>query len=157
MPRDRSPPFFAYFHLGGAYVLEMDVRDVVSTQVGSLGRLDFTPGQYFYVGSAYGPGGIAARVARHLKRGRRHHHWHIDYLITLTAVQRVWVIPKGNECGIVSTLLRDTKASTPFAGFGSSDCTKCSAHLLTCTTHLTLDDLLAGDVSRFNTAAWASL
>ncbi|MDJ0740631.1 MAG: DUF123 domain-containing protein [Gammaproteobacteria bacterium] len=50
-------------------------------QVGRWGRLDTRPGWYLYVGSAFGPGGVRARVAR---------HWHVDYLRAVTTLDEVW-------------------------------------------------------------------
>ena len=131
---------------GGAYVLELKVRETLSLQVGRLGQLDFEPGRYLYVGSAYGPGGMAARVARHLRSKGRRLHWHIDYMSAVIGVERVWVVPEGDECEIVSTLLTDQRTTTPFAGFGSSDCSRCSAHLLTSTSHQPLEKLLSSEV-----------
>jgi Uri superfamily endonuclease len=131
---------------GGAYILELNVEDRLSLQVGKLGQVDFEPGRYLYVGSAYGPGGIAARVTRHLKRKGRRLHWHIDYLSAVIGVQRAWCLPGGDECEIVSTLLTDQRTTTPFAGFGSSDCSRCSAHLLTSTSHQPLEKLLSSEV-----------
>ena len=132
--------------------MELYVRDEVSLRVGRLGQFDFEPGRYLYVGSAYGPGGIAARVTRHLKPKRRL-HWHIDYLSAVSGVDRVWGLPGGDECKIVSVLLTDLKTTTPFAGFGSSDCSLCSAHLLLSTPHLALDQLLCNPVDMPNDSA----
>jgi len=51
----------------GAYLLLIDLDKALS---GTIRHRAFTlpPGLYFYAGSARGPGGIAARVARHLRR-----------------------------------------------------------------------------------------
>ncbi len=38
-------------------------------------------GYYIYVGSAFGPGGVNARVSRHFRNTKKL-HWHIDYLRT---------------------------------------------------------------------------
>ena len=130
---------------GGAYVLESRVREELSVQVGRLGEITFEPGRYLYVGSAYGPGGIAARVKRHLKAKKRRLHWHIDYLSAVIGVERVWVIPVGHECEIVSALLTDSETSTPFIGFGSSDCRQCTAHLLLAGEQLSLPKALPNE------------
>ena len=47
--------------------------------LGGLGSLTLRPGWYVYVGSAFGPGGVCARLAHHRKRAARP-HWHVDYL-----------------------------------------------------------------------------
>jgi len=51
-----------------------------TVNVGRLGRVRFPAGWYAYVGSAYGPGGLAARISRHL-RPSKPSHWHLDYLL----------------------------------------------------------------------------
>ena len=137
---------------GGAYILELNVREKLLLRVGRLGQFDFEPGRYLYVGSAYGPGGITARVTRHLKPKRRL-HWHIDYLSTVIGVDRAWGLPGGDECKIVSILLTDLKTTTPFIGFGSSDYSHCSAHQLLSTPHLVLDRLLCNPIDVFNVTA----
>ena len=40
------------------------------------------PGYYVYIGSGWGPGGLASRICRHLGcRPRRRLHWHIDRIL----------------------------------------------------------------------------
>ncbi len=151
MNQQNSPALSSpYLAKGGAYILELNVRDKLSLQIGRLGRFDFDPGRYLYIGSAYGPGGIAARVTRHQKPKGRRLHWHIDYLSAVSGVERVWGLIGGDECEVVSILLTDLNTTTPFAGFGSSDCSLCSAHLLVSTPHLALDKLLCNAVEMFN-------
>jgi Uri superfamily endonuclease len=41
--------------------------------------VSLVPGRYIYAGSAYGPGGLKARVSRHMRRAKRS-QWHIDQL-----------------------------------------------------------------------------
>ncbi len=115
---------------GGAYVLEMRVKAPLSLCAGRLGELTVSPGRYLYVGSAYGPGGLSARVSRHLRRHGRRHHWHIDHLTAAVGVSAVWIVPGGSECQLFSQLSAAPSARVPFAGFGSSDCRRCQAHLL---------------------------
>ena len=88
------------------------------------------PGWYVYAGSARGPGGIRARLARHFRKEKRI-HWHIDQLTT-AAGARIWAspVPEGHECDLVSKLHRSGRFHTACAGFGSSDCSRCEAHLL---------------------------
>jgi hypothetical protein len=52
----------------------------IEIRVGRLGKLGFDTGIYAYVGSALGPGGVAARLSRHIA-GARKDRWHIDYLL----------------------------------------------------------------------------
>lgn len=87
------------------------------------------PGRYCYLGSARGPGGIRARCARHLRRDKTK-RWHVDWLTGVAANLIVSPHATYTECDLsdhVSTLVG---ASVPVAGFGSSDCRRCAAHLV---------------------------
>lgn len=86
-------------------------------------------GWYVYAGSAYGAGGIKARVGHHLRRGKRP-HWHIDHLTNQAAAIKVIARIGGSECEIVGRLIGSGQFHAPIAGFGSSDCRHCPAHLL---------------------------
>jgi len=83
------------------------------------------PGRYIYCGSAKGPGGIAARLARHMRQEKRA-HWHADQLTGAGRTSGAWVAPGGDECRLNSEL---AGLPTPFEGFGSSDCPRCKSHL----------------------------
>jgi Uri superfamily endonuclease len=52
-----------------------------------------------YVGSALGPGGLAARIGRH-RRQNKLGRWHVDYLRAVTQVEEVWyaTLPERQEC-----------------------------------------------------------
>ncbi len=67
----------------------MQVQDRQQLQIGRLGCMQLAEGWYIYFGSAFGPGGLAARVDRHLRRHKTR-HWHIDHLIWATTVREVW-------------------------------------------------------------------
>ena len=86
------------------------------------------PGLYVYAGSAFGPGGIRARVGRHLRMDKKP-HWHIDQLSNRVACIDVKSYPGGRECALVADLLA-AGATVPVPGFGSSDCRDCAAHLV---------------------------
>ncbi|MFQ5579314.1 MAG: DUF123 domain-containing protein [Nitrospiria bacterium] len=49
----------------GTYALILQSRSEARGQVGRLGQINLKPGYYIYVGSAFGPGGVQARVSRH--------------------------------------------------------------------------------------------
>ena len=66
----------------GTYILITSVSQMRRWEVGSLGKFDLVPGFYAYVGSAFGPGGLQARVGHHLA-GTAEPHWHIDYLLRI--------------------------------------------------------------------------
>lgn len=105
---------------GGAYAL------VIRLETAAAG---LEPGLYLYAGSAYGPGGIRARVRRHLRADKRV-HWHVDRLTAAGHVAAVLAVPGGGECAIVDTVLAEPGISVPAPGFGSSDCRRCPAHLV---------------------------
>lgn len=99
-------------------------------RVGALGVLDLEPGFYAYVGSACGPGGLAARLAHHRRRARSP-HWHVDHLRRHTALREVWLArgQREREHRWASALAASPGATIPLARFGASDC-RCSSHLL---------------------------
>jgi Uri superfamily endonuclease len=86
-------------------------------------------GLYFYVGSAWGPGGLAARVNRHL-RGGAVRRWHIDYVREWMQPVAIGLAPREHcECAWVQHLLDFQDARVIVPRFGASDC-RCAAHLL---------------------------
>lgn len=115
----------------GTYVLWFDVRDPLPVAVGRLGEHVFQPGVLAYVGSAHGPGGLRARLGRHL-RAEKKPHWHVDALTMRVQVTAIWLVrsPERLECTWARLLAGLSASSVPVTGFGASDCT-CSAHLLT--------------------------
>ena len=113
----------------GAYVLILDVERSLPLRVATLPRIHLPPGRYAYVGSAKGPGGIRARVRRHLKQDKKR-HWHVDHLTAGARVDEVIAHPGAEECDLVDRLLAKRGATSPVAGFGSSDCKRCASHLV---------------------------
>jgi len=115
----------------GTYALILAANCHQELNVGKLGTLVVQPGFYTYAGSAFGPGGLASRIARHL-RNEKKHHWHIDYLLDVTPVVEVWWIEgeEHRECQWAEAFGRMRKATVPLAKFGASDCKSgCPAHL----------------------------
>lgn len=82
-------------------------------------------GRYLYCGSAYGPGGLRARIARHLRPAKMI-RWHIDRLTSCGRVRGAWIFPDGDECALARALAH---LPAPIEGFGSSDCPHCRSHL----------------------------
>ena len=113
----------------GAYVLVLDLPAPVRLDIATLPEAALRPGRYLYVGSARGPGGIRARVRRHM-RAAKSRHWHIDRLTEVAGVDGAIAFPGGRECDIVRALLAEHGVTTPVEGFGSSDCRVCDSHLL---------------------------
>jgi Uri superfamily endonuclease len=87
------------------------------------------PGCYVYAGSAYGPGGLAARLRRHLRPSKAV-HWHIDRLTMHADGMAALAVPDGRECKLVEALLRTRRFGIAIPGFGSTDCRNCESHLL---------------------------
>ncbi len=116
--------------LPGAYLLLFDLAAPLALgSVGRLGEVRLAPALYAYAGSAKGPGGLAARITRHLAPAKRT-HWHIDRLTRLAPPKTVFVWPDGDECALVRRLESAAGVRFPVTGFGSSDCRACAAHLV---------------------------
>ena len=130
--RRGSPRPVNFVDLGsqpGAYLLAIDLRTPVTVAMPRRPTRTLAPGHYLYCGSAHGPGGLAARLGRHLRADKKP-HWHIDQLTGLAAIAGIAVCPAGRECDIVDLLSATADVSFPVTGFGSSDCRRCAAHLL---------------------------
>jgi hypothetical protein len=63
----------------GAYGLTVLLTAPLPLEIGKFDRVTLKKGLYFYGGSAFGPGGLKARLARHI-RPKNSLHWHIDHL-----------------------------------------------------------------------------
>lgn len=113
----------------GTYALVLALQHPVEIGVGRLGTIRFESPFYIYVGSALGPGGLAARLRHHLRRAERP-HWHIDYLRTRAEIFEIWLTEQDRrlECSWYNKLA-GLHATRPVIGFGSSDC-RCRSHLL---------------------------
>lgn len=101
--------------------------------------VDLKAGRYVYAGSANGPGGIRARVGRHLKVAKKV-RWHVDRLTTTAGVAAVVALPEARECRIVAFLREKHAAGVPIPGFGSSDCRVCESHLVKVADALELEE-----------------
>jgi Uri superfamily endonuclease len=94
-----------------------------------MGDLRLSRGWYLYVGSAFGPGGVAARCDHHRRLATRP-HWHIDYLRTGLPLREIWFThdPQHREHQWAALLASAWALASPFEGFGASDC-DCRSHL----------------------------
>ncbi len=131
---------------GGAYVLRIRlpaartlvIRRRVRGRWGRSRTFVLPAGDYLYVGSALGPGGLAARVARHLA-AEKALHWDVDFLLAgpeRPAVQ-AWARAsprRGLECRWAAALAR-APGTAPVVGtregerravqgFGAGDCAR---------------------------------
>lgn len=114
----------------GTYALVVRIMEPATISIGKLGAQQFPPDYYVYLGSALGPGGLRARVSRHLHQNESSKlHWHIDYLLRKSALMEIWWTVGDNrqECSW-SKILGKAGMVYPL-GFGSSDCT-CDGHLV---------------------------
>ncbi len=104
-------------------------RLVPILQIGRCGALRVETGWYVYVGSAFGPGGLRARL-RHHCRVSALPHWHIDYLRRAAEPETVWYShdPQPREHSWAGNVARLYSARVPLLGFGASDC-GCLTHL----------------------------
>jgi len=115
--------------LPGTYALVINCRDTKKVEVGKLGIMNLLPGYYIYVGSAFGPGGLRARVHRHVA-GSEKKHWHLDYIKMFTHPLELWYSydPEIREHQWAEAIVEDRNARVLMKGFGSSDCS-CASHL----------------------------
>jgi Uri superfamily endonuclease len=121
--------FYAMQNQPGTYAIVLKPRAERSVKVGKLGILRVQDGYYIYVGSAFGPGGLSARIAHHKRKSHRS-RWHIDYLRAAVEICEVWYSydSRPREHQWAETLAAAKESTTPFPGFGSSDCS-CLTHL----------------------------
>ncbi len=122
----------------GSYILILEIVKDITVNVGSLGIILFKKGFYMYIGSARGPGGLRARLTRHLK-GPSHVKWHIDYLTSKDEVKTIAVVVSETsldvEEAISKEMLRQKCVEPGIKGFGSSD-KRSVTHLFSCTCSL---------------------
>ena len=115
--------------VAGAYALLIRLSRPLRAEIGALGPVDLPAGTYLYLGSANGPGGLRARLRRHLRADKKP-HWHVDALTRQGEIAAVLAVPGGQECDLVARALNQPGVTIPHPGFGSSDCRRCKAHLL---------------------------
>jgi len=110
----------------GAYLLLLELGKSIEAKIGSLGVIRFEAGSYLYSGSA--KRNLSRRTARHLRRGRKNLHWHIDYLREKADRAKVFPIYTSEdiECELAARL--SVIGGRPVPHFGSSDCS-CGSHL----------------------------
>jgi len=106
----------------GTYILIAQVLQMKRLAIGNLGEFDIIPGFYAYVGSAFGSGGLSARIGHHLE-STAEPHWHIDYLLQVATPVEVWFTPAGRKLEHRwAELLEDAPGfRVPILRFGSSD------------------------------------
>lgn len=116
----------------GSYVLHLTMPSAVDVRVGRLGSFAFAPGEYLYVGSAWGNGGLRSRLEHHISYTKGS-HWHIDWLRRYALLSEGWFSTYASrlECHWSKKLAVLPSAFIPVPGFGASDCRSgCRAHLI---------------------------
>jgi Uri superfamily endonuclease len=116
----------------GSYLLVARLASPAEIAVGRLGTFRFPAGWYAYAGSALGPGGLRARLARHGRADKRL-HWHIDYLLQMSVVEAAWYLASEDklECAWAAALASIPGHRQWPPRFGASDC-RCLGHLVYC-------------------------
>lgn len=138
----------------GTYALILRSRSPVKAQIGRLLQIDLELGYYIYVGSAFGPGGVQARVLRHCRR-RKLHHWHIDYLSEFLSPHGAWYSHDISRLEHQwAEVLFDMSGMSSIQGFGCSDC-KCSSHLFHTST--APDFALFSNIAGAKVESWSYL
>lgn len=112
----------------GTYLLVFHTDRRSSVRVGKLGELALIPGYYFYIGSAFGPGGLRARVRHHAGIATKP-HWHLDYIRPAMRLVQIWYSTDlyRYEHEWADSLYYTMQMMVPLAGLGASDCA-CSSH-----------------------------
>jgi Uri superfamily endonuclease len=129
-PLEPSPAGIRMITSPGTYALVIQVGADWRGDIGALKDVTVDRGWYTYVGSAHRPGGLGARVGRHLRPpGRKNFHWHIDRVGQFGRIRMLWLCrdPRRLECDWAQTLARFGEMQP--RGFGASDC-DCAGHLL---------------------------
>ena len=128
-PGDGRLNSYAITSQPGTYVLVLNASKPRRVEVGRLGQLAVREGCYIYVGTAFGPGGLRARIGHHLRLAR-HPHWHIDYLRRVVRLVEVWYSRDAVrwEHDWARVFLSMPGSSVPLRRFGATDCT-CDTHL----------------------------
>lgn len=112
----------------GTYAIILQSRCHGNVRIGRNLEIEVEPGYYIYVGSAFGPGGVRARIARHFRTAERF-HWHIDYLRGVVDPLEAWYSHATDRLEHRwAQLLDDAADMKAVTGFGCSDC-RCRAHL----------------------------
>ncbi|MEM7819271.1 MAG: GIY-YIG nuclease family protein [Candidatus Aenigmatarchaeota archaeon] len=112
--------------LKGVYILLISIAKDIRINIGSLGKIKFSAGNYVYVGSAQN--NIMKRIERH-KSKTKNKFWHIDYLLDSKYAKILKIFykesKKSEECRIANRLLKN---EILIKNFGCSDC-NCKSHL----------------------------
>lgn len=113
----------------GSYLVYINIPNEFLGTIGALGSIILPPGDYIYLGSARGPGGITKRVARHC-RAEIKTFWHVEHLTKAEQIKGTGVCENISECTLTSIFLTWPEFQVAIPRFGSTDCKQCKGHLL---------------------------
>src|SRR4051812_8195174 len=74
----------------GAYLLLVTLPEPLCVTLPHQPEATLQPGVLLYAGSARGPGGLRARLARHQRMDKKP-HWHIDRVTLAGTVLGAWI------------------------------------------------------------------
>lgn len=114
----------------GAYALIIALPRSVPIPYRAGREVTFARGFYIYTGSALGPGGLRARIGRHLSPiETKRPHWHIDRLLEASRIAAIWweATSSKRECAWAAALAQFGRRWP--SRFGASDC-GCAGHLI---------------------------
>ncbi len=119
----------------GVYLLIIEITNQLIIIIRGT-RYKLEPGYYIYVGSAWGPGGLRSRIARHIKKDKKI-HWHIDKVTSkpFSLVKTICFLP-GAPSYYESRIARTLSMKLDFIPrFGSTDRRGDISHLFICRTY----------------------
>ncbi len=113
----------------GSYLLLLHIPDGLILAGGRYAGARLPSGWTLYAGSAKGPGGLRARVSRHLRQDKSR-RWHADWITPEARSAFAMCFMDRGECDIVGALSSAGTFVFPVPGLGSSDCRTCVSHVL---------------------------
>ena len=112
----------------GTYAIVLRCAGEGRIMIGRLGEFQLKKGHYVYIGSAFGAGGVRARMIRH-HRDEKVRYWHIDYLREQMPLVEAWYTHDAERREHLWVEVMTDLNFVPYSkGFGSSDC-GCYSHL----------------------------
>ncbi|KSW12606.1 hypothetical protein CF15_07805 [Pyrodictium occultum] len=120
----------------GVYIVVFALREGYRGRVGSRAAVSLEPGVYAYLGSAWGPGGVRARLCRHLYGRRARLHWHMDYLAAAPGYRPLGAVavraPRGSEPLLAAAAYASRCFEPLEPGLGGTDDPYGLSHVLRC-------------------------
>jgi len=112
----------------GTYAVLFRCDVVARIKLGCAGLHTLRPGWHVYIGSAFGGGGVGARVGRYLRRNAKV-KWQIDRMKPYLTPHEIWYTldVEKRECLWAQAML-DMPRVSYLSHVGSTDC-DCKAHL----------------------------